>query len=214
MLYHCKCSNLLLHCHCHHRVQYKKCLHCDGVFRRTETPIHHDVFAQPLFPQSSFFLSLMSGERLSNCDVILHGMTTLRNRHHLTDKPFTYIYNGLFSCVEQLDRDGVGLFHHFIGKDASLKQDRTYEISAMVIAISYSSYNFCSNNTQIAPHQPGHNMASDEFTDEGIDIMGNIHTVCLQLSLLSMNLMASSDFKCRCNPLQMMMKNRVHLMIR
>ena len=68
-------------------------------------------------------LSIMTAQtdKANNCEIILRGMTTLRNRRQLPEKPLTYVYNGLFSCAEQLDKDGVGTFRHFVGKDANVK---------------------------------------------------------------------------------------------
>ena len=87
-------------------------------------------------------MSGATGDRIANGEIILRGMTTLRNRRQLPDKPLTYVYDGLFSCAEQLDKDGVGVFRHFVGKDASLKRDGTYEITAMV-NFSYSLFLCC-----------------------------------------------------------------------
>ena len=99
-------------------------------------------------------LPIMTGDRISNCDIVLRGMTTLRNHRPLPDKPLTYVYDGLFSCAEQLDKDGVGVFQHFIGKDASLKRDGTYEITAVVIITSHSSYNFFSQTYRLHLIEP------------------------------------------------------------
>lgn len=94
--------------------------------RQFTTPIH--VHA----------LSIMTAptDKANNCEIILRGMTTLRNRRQLPEKPLTYVYDGLFSCAEQLDKDGVGTFRHFVGKDANVKRDGTYEMYAMVITIT------------------------------------------------------------------------------
>lgn len=66
--------------------------------------------------------------------VDLRGMTTLKNRQPVPDKPGHYIYDGLFSCAEltELDEDGIGSFCHYMGNDYELKEDGTYQMHAKV----------------------------------------------------------------------------------
>ncbi|KAF8269201.1 hypothetical protein EI94DRAFT_1904871 [Lactarius quietus] len=85
-------------------------------------------------------------------DVILHGLMSLENRRPLPDKPNTFIYNTIFSCAES-DDNGVGSFRHYIGTDKNKKQDGFYETNARIVSFKW-----------------GHNINSDEYCDEAINM--------------------------------------------
>ncbi len=94
----------------------------------------------------------------------LRGLTTLKNRRVVPDKPNSYIYDALFSCAEANDEseDGVGSFRHYVGRDSSRKQDGTYEIEAKILGF-----------------HPKRNVNSDAYSDNQINILGEIITVRL-----------------------------------
>jgi hypothetical protein len=78
--------------------------------------------------------STMTSTSPTNGRIILHGMTTVKNRRQIPGKPYSYVYDGLFSCADppESDEDGVASLRYFVGKDPNMKQDGTYELYAKV----------------------------------------------------------------------------------
>jgi hypothetical protein len=71
----------------------------------------------------------MSKKPLAQAEIKLAGMTTLKNRRPLPDKPNTYVYDAVFSSGVD---DAIGNFRHYVGPDNSEKDDGTYEVVAKV----------------------------------------------------------------------------------
>lgn len=117
--------------------------------------------------------------KLPNCHITLHGMTTLKNRRELPGKANMFVYDGLFSCAEQTgeDDDGIGSFRHYVGRNTRLKRDGTYDIHAKVGTFSLMTTTTVHNMRQIAGHQTGRNIASDDIPDDMVNVLGDIRLV-------------------------------------
>jgi hypothetical protein len=85
-------------------------------------------------PYSLDPLHATMSEKPSNSRITLHGITMLKNRRPVPEKPNSFIYDGLFSCAELIEQneDGIGSFRHYVGRNTKLKRDGTYDIHAKV----------------------------------------------------------------------------------
>jgi len=63
--------------------------------------------------------------------IILSGLISLENRQAVPEKPYSFIYDGTFTCADS-PIDGVGSFRFFIGQDKTKKQDNDYKMNAKV----------------------------------------------------------------------------------
>ncbi|KAH9012884.1 hypothetical protein EDB84DRAFT_1444484 [Lactarius hengduanensis] len=71
----------------------------------------------------------MSSDNLNPAQILLTGCATLENRRAVTKKPYSFIYDATFTCVES-GVDGIGCFRHYVGRDTGKKQDGLYDILA------------------------------------------------------------------------------------
>ncbi|KAF8263445.1 hypothetical protein EI94DRAFT_1788514 [Lactarius quietus] len=103
--------------------------------------------------------------------IFLTGCATLENRRPVPQKPFTFIYDTIFSCIQpckdQLDCKGIGSFRHFVGTDTSEKKDGIYEIFAKIVSF-----------------QADRNTTSPEHLDDDTNLLGEIISM-RQLSVLT-----------------------------
>lgn len=91
-----------------------------------------------------------------NTRVTIHGMAMLKNRRQLPEKANTYVFDGLFSCAEATnnDKDGIGSFRHYMGRNKRLKPDGTYDIhanvriSTLILLTSQLTINNLTNRSQ------------------------------------------------------------------
>ncbi|KAF8264721.1 hypothetical protein EI94DRAFT_1702997 [Lactarius quietus] len=101
----------------------------------------------------------MSTTTPSNGRIILHSLTTIKNHRQIPGKPFSYVYDGLFSCADlaNTDEDGVASFRHYVGRNPNTKQDGMYEVYAKIAGYEYAR-----------------KVASPEFIDNKFNLLGDI----------------------------------------
>ncbi|KAH9011487.1 hypothetical protein EDB84DRAFT_1445138 [Lactarius hengduanensis] len=76
----------------------------------------------------------MSSENLNPTQILLTGCATLENRCSVPKKPFSFMYDASFACVET-GLDGIlGCLRHYVGRDTAQKQDGVYDILAKITA--------------------------------------------------------------------------------
>ncbi|KAH9014909.1 hypothetical protein EDB85DRAFT_1898982 [Lactarius pseudohatsudake] len=76
----------------------------------------------------------MSSDNLNPTQILLTGCATLENRRLVPKKPFSFMYDASFACVET-GLDGVlGCLRHYVGRDTAQKQDGVYDILAKITA--------------------------------------------------------------------------------
>ncbi len=69
-------------------------------------------------------------------------MTMLENRRAVPEKPYSFIYDAIFTCAENPAVDGIGSFRCFVGRDKTKKQDNLYQICAKVRYILHLTPSF------------------------------------------------------------------------
>ena len=120
----------------------------------------------------------MTSDTAQPGEITLHGMASLENRRPAPGKPNTYIFDATFRCSDQC-KDGVASLRHYIGQDHSRKLDDLYDICAKV-CLSHTFFLFliC---FQIVGFKPGRNLNSEEYSDEDINLLGEIRTVSFHI---------------------------------
>ncbi len=73
----------------------------------------------------------MPAEPLNPARITLNGLALLENRRAVLGKPYSFIYDASFTCMDTVT-DGIGSFRCFVGRDKTKKQDDLYEIRTKV----------------------------------------------------------------------------------
>ncbi|KAH9034909.1 hypothetical protein EDB85DRAFT_1889629 [Lactarius pseudohatsudake] len=91
--------------------------------------------------------------------VSLSGLVSLENRRAVPGKPYTFIYDAIFTCADTTV-DGIGSFRTYVGRDKTKKQADTYEVRCKIIAF-----------------KPDRNLNSPKYNDADMKLLGEIESM-------------------------------------
>ncbi|KAH9014307.1 hypothetical protein EDB85DRAFT_2214500, partial [Lactarius pseudohatsudake] len=103
--------------------------------------------------------SVPMSETVTPSCISLSGLVSLENRRAVPGKPYTFIYDAIFSYADTTV-DGIGSFRTYVRRDKTKKQEDTYKVRCKICAF-----------------KPDRNLGSPKYKDADVKLLGEIESM-------------------------------------